>query len=200
MIASLAGTLAARNGDSLIVQTESGVGYEVAVSQGVLEQLPPVGGRLALHTELVVREDSWTLYGFASAAERTIFQRLLGASGFGPKLALALLSTLGPERTVRSIQTRDLVTLSSVAGVGKKKAERLALELADRFDDLPVPTAAPRSSGADDAVRALMALGYPPAAADDAVRAALAGGAPADPGTLIRRALQQLAAARGGRS
>jgi Holliday junction DNA helicase RuvA len=198
MIATITGTLAARNGDALIVQTDGGVGYEVAVPQGVLERLPPPGGRLSLWTELVVREDGWTLYGFEHPVEREIFQRLLGASGFGPKLALALLSALGAERTVRSIQTRDLPVLSSVSGIGKKKAERLALELADRFGDLSLQTA-PRPRGSDDAVRALLALGYTPAAADDAIRAALAAGASEDTGPLIRQALQQLAAARGGR-
>ncbi len=145
-----------------------------------------------------MREDSWTLYGFEQAVERDIFQRLLGASGFGPKLALALLSSLGAERTVRSIQARDLVTLSSVAGIGKKKAERLVLELADRFTAIALPSA-PRSRGTDDAVRALLALGYTPAAADDAVRAALNAGAPEETTILVRQALQQLAAVRGGR-
>ena len=105
-----------------------------------------------------------------------MFQRLLGASGFGPKLALALLSALGPERTVRSILERDLAALSSVGGIGKKKAERLVLELQDRFGDVVFEPPAPRTGGGDDAVRALVGLGYGPAAAEDAVRAALVSG------------------------
>jgi Holliday junction DNA helicase RuvA len=154
---------------------------------------------VSLHTELVVKEDSWSLYGFDRPGERLVFQRLLGASGFGPKLALALLSALGPERTVRSIRARDLAALSSVGGIGRKKAERLVLELQDRFDDVPLESRAAGPAGGDDAVRALVGLGYGPGAADDAVRAALAGGASAeDTSQLIRRALQQLAA-RGGR-
>ena len=131
----------------IVVQTDGGVGYEVTVPLGVAGRLPRPGGRVSLYTELVVKEDGWSLFGFDRAAERQIFQRLLGASGFGPKLALALLSALGPERTVRSIRARDLAALSSVGGIGRKKAERLVLELQDRFDDVALepPTApAPR--------------------------------------------------------
>ena len=119
-----------------MVQTDGGVGYEVTVPARRGRAAAAAGGRVSLHTELVVKEDGWALYGFDRAAERQIFQRLLGASGFGPKLALALLSALGPERTVRSIRARDLAALSSVAGIGRKKAERLVLELRDRFDDV----------------------------------------------------------------
>ena len=147
---------------------------------------------MSLFTELVVKEDGWSLYGFDPAVERQVFRRLLGASGFGPKLALALLSALGPERTVRSIQARDLTALSSVSGIGRKKAERLVLELQDRFGDLVVESKGARVAGTEEAVRALMGLGYGPAAADDAVRAALADGTSPDTSQLIRRALQQL--------
>ncbi len=103
MIASVTGVLAARDGDTIVVQTDGGVGYEVTVPAGVAGRLPAGGGRVSLHTELVVKEDGWALYGFDRAAERGIFQRLLGASGFGPSSRMALLSALGPERTVRSI-------------------------------------------------------------------------------------------------
>jgi Holliday junction DNA helicase RuvA len=183
----------------IVVQTDGGVGYAVAVSTGTADRLPERGGRLTLWTELVVKEDGWSLFGFDRAGERVVFQRLLTASGVGPKLALAVLSALGPERTVRSIQQKDLTTLSSVSGVGKKKAERLVLELQDRFTDVVVEPSGPRVPGSEEAVRALVGLGYAPAAADDAVRAALAGGATPDTTQLIRRALQQLAASRGGR-
>jgi len=120
-----------------------------------------------------------------------VFQRLLGASGFGPKLALALLSALGPDRTVRSIRERDIAALSTVSGIGKKKAERLVLELRDRFDDVPVVAERP-ATGSDQAVRALVSLGYAPAAAEDAVRGALAGGADGDTAAVVRRALSAL--------
>jgi Holliday junction DNA helicase RuvA len=187
VIATLTGVLAERDGETIVVQTDGGVGYEVTVPVGVAERLPRSGSRVTLYTELVVKEDGWSLYGFDQASDRRIFQRLLGASGFGPKLALALLSALGPERTVRSIRGRDLTALSSVAGIGRKKAERLVLELQDKFGDV-----------SDGAVRALVGLGYGPGAAEEAVRAALASGAAEETSQLIRRALQQLAA-RGGK-
>jgi Holliday junction DNA helicase RuvA len=197
MIAIVTGTLAARDGDSIVVQTESGVGYQVTVPAGVAGRLPPMGGRVTLHTELVVKEDGWALFGFDRAPERRIFQRLLDASGFGPKLALALLSALGAERTVRSIRGRDLAALSSVAGIGRKKAERLVLELRDRLDDVPLEPETARTAGTDDAVRALTGLGYAAGAAEDAVRAAIAAGSSEETPQLIRLALQRLAA-RGG--
>ena len=199
MIARVSGTLAERAGDTIVVETDGGVGYAVTVPAGVAERLPATGARVSLFTELVVKEDGWALFGFDRPAERMVFQRLLGASGFGPKLALALLSALGAERTVRSILSRDLTALSSVSGVGRKKAERLVLELQDKFGEIPLQAPATRAPGADEAVQALTGLGYGPGAADEAVRAALADGAPTDTSQLIRRALQRLAAARGGR-
>ena len=199
MIATVTGVLAGRTGDTIVVQTDGGVGYAITVPAGVAERLPAPGGRVSLYTELVVKEDGWALFGFDRAVERVVFQRLLGASGFGPKLALALLSALGPERTVRSILGRDLTALSSVGGIGRKKAERLVLELQDKFGDVALEPQAARSPGADEAVRALMGLGYGQGASDDAVRAALADGASQETPHLIRRALQRLATAGGGR-
>jgi holliday junction DNA helicase RuvA len=198
VIATLTGLIAERDGESLVVQTEGGVGYAVTVSAGVARRLPPRGNRVSLFTELVVKEDGWSLYGFDSSLERQVFRHLLTASGFGPKLALALLSALGPERTVRSIQGRDLSTLSSVSGIGRKKAERLVLELRDRFNDVVIETAGVRVEGTEEAVRALVGLGYGLASADEAVQAVIAEGAPAEPAQIIRRALQQLATVRGG--
>ena len=198
MIATLTGVVAERDGESLVIQTDGGVGYAVSVSIGVAQRLPPRGARVSLFTELVVKEDGWSLYGFDTSLERLVFRQLLSASGFGPKLAIALLSALGPERTVRSIQSRDLSALSSVSGIGRKKAERLVLELHDRFTDVALDVRVPRLEGSEDAVRALVGLGYGMAAADDAVRTALAEGAPPETPQLIRRALQQLAPSRGG--
>jgi holliday junction DNA helicase RuvA len=197
MIATLTGLIAEREGETLVVQTDGGVGYAVTVPVGVAARLPARGTRISLFTELVVKEDGWALFGFDSGMERQVFRHLLTASGFGPKLALALLSALGPERTVRSILARDLAALSSVGGIGRKKAERLVLELQDRFSDIVIERPSVRLPGSEEAVRALMGLGYGVAAADDAVRAALADGAPPDAPQLIRRALQQLATTRG---
>jgi Holliday junction DNA helicase RuvA len=157
-----------------------------------MERLPPVGSRVTLFTELVVREDSWSLYGFDRVAERTVFQRLLGASGFGPRLALALLSSLGADRVVRSVRGKDLAALATVPGIGRKKAERLVLELQDKFDDVPLSSATPAPLGpAEEAVKALTGLGYAPAQADAAVRAAVANGVTGT-AAVIRAALKVL--------
>jgi Holliday junction DNA helicase RuvA len=198
MIATLTGVLTERDGETLVIQTDGGVGYAVNVPLGVAQRLPSRGSRVSLFTELVVKEDGWALFGFDTSIERQVFRHLLTASGFGPKLALALLSALGPERTVRGIQTRDLAALSSVSGIGRKKAERLVLELQDRFSDVVIESGGGRLEGSEEAVRALMGLGYGVTAADDAVRAALAAGTPVETPQLIRRALQELATSRGG--
>ena len=196
MIATLTGVLAERAGDTLIVQTDGGVGYAVTVPLGVHERLPDVGGQVSLFTELVVREDGWALYGFDHASERRIFQRLLGASGFGPRLALAVLSTLGPERTVLSIQDRDIAALSTVNGIGKKKAERLVVELQDRFKDFRIDTTISRRQGSDAAVHALTALGYTALAAEGAVREVVSTIGAEDTAQIVRLALQQLTTPR----
>jgi len=192
MIAQIVGSLAARDGETLVVQTDGGVGYLVTVPLGALERLPQVGARVTLFTELVVREDGWFLYGFDRPADRLVFQRLLSASGFGPRLALALISSLGAERSVQAIRQNNLGTLSTVPGIGRKKAERLVLELRDKFDEIVVTLAAPTTSGpGEDAVQALVSLGYPASQADEAVRSLLAAGT-AETASLVRGALQRL--------
>lgn len=191
MIAMVSGSIGERTGDTILIETPGGVGYAVTVPLGVMERLPASGARVSLYTELVVREDGWSLYGFDHASERAVFQRLLSASGFGPKLALALLSTLGPARTVRSIQQRDIAALSTVSGIGRKKAEKLVVELGDRFKDVPVEiSSAPRPG--EDALQALVGLGYPAAVAEDAVRAIMGDGT-TETAKVIRLALQRLA-------
>ncbi|HJR35195.1 MAG TPA: Holliday junction branch migration protein RuvA [Gemmatimonadales bacterium] len=199
MITSVSGTLAEREGEAVVIHTDGGLGYEVTVPLGVFERLPARGARCALFTELVVREDAWTLYGFDTTGERTIFQRLLGATGLGPRLALAILSTLGPERTVRSIQGKDVAALSTVSGIGKKRAEKLIVELSDRFADVPLAPAVRAGRPADEAARALVTLGYGAAAADDAVRFVLTRDKTEDVAALVRQALQYLTTQRGGR-
>lgn len=196
MIATLTGILAERSGETIVVQTDGGVGYAVTVPLGVYERLPAMGERVSLVTELVVREDGWALYGFDRASDRLIFQRLLGASGFGPRLALAVLSALGPERTVLSIQGKDIAALSTVNGIGKKKAERLVLELQDKFKDIRVDTTIARQPGPDAAVQALTALGYSTAAAESAVREVEATTGAENTAQIVRLALQQLTTPR----
>lgn len=197
MIARLDGTLAAHGLDRIELRTGGGVTYEVMVPLSVVEALPKLGGELALHTAMVVREDAWTLYGFATADERKLFQRLMGTTGVGPALAMNLLSTLTGERLVRAVREGDLATLTQVPRVGKKLAERLVLELRDKLDGADVPTSGGKAVGSAgpsaDAVRALVALGYQATDAERAVRAAL-DGAPKGETTadLIRRALASL--------
>ena len=200
MIASVSGILVQKEGDTIVIETEGGVGYEITVPLGVFERLPASGSPVRLHTELVVREDGWLLFGFDEGTERRIFQRLLGASGFGPRLALALLSTLGPDRTVKSIKGKDIAALATVSGIGKKKAERLILELNDKFGDVEVEPAKAVPRPAEEAVKALGALGYATAMAEDAVRQVLGEGVEdGDTALLVRRALQWIAKPRGGR-
>lgn len=196
MIASVSGRLAAKGADRVVVETTGGVGYEVTVPLGVMERLPGVGATVTLATELVVREDGWSLYGFLEDTERRLFQRLITVTGVGPKIAVAFLSTLGAERGARAIQKKDVAALSSVSGVGRKLAERLALELGDKLGEL-VGGAAPAalSGPAESALAALERLGYGAPEAERALRQALAGdGAKADAETLVRRALHVLTA------
>jgi Holliday junction DNA helicase RuvA len=193
MIALLTGTLAFKEADRVVVQTASGVGYECFVPTRSLATLPAPGHPVELHTHLAVREDALTLFGFTSAEERRVFQRLITASGVGPKLALAMLSQLSAERIVRAIRERDLAALSSVSGVGKKTAERVVLELKDKTDDLRGETGARVTGPGDAATKALVKLGYTAAEADDAVRRALAAGAASGTAALVKAALTFLA-------
>ena len=197
MIAQVSGRLAAKQADRVVVQTTGGVGYEVVVPLGVMEQLPAVGQPVTLATELVVRDDGWALYGFRDATERRFFQRLTTVAGVGPRLAVALMSALGVARGARAVSERNIGLLSSVSGIGKKTAERLVLELADKLGEFADAggDGAPLTGGAAAAaLQALERLGYGAAEADRALRLALAasgtGGAEAD--TLVRRALQLL--------
>jgi holliday junction DNA helicase RuvA len=198
VIAHIAGTLLAKELDRVQVMTVGGVGYELLVPLSVYETLPKVGETVQLHTHLVVKEDGWLLFGFSSTFERQVFQRVLDAKGVGPALALGLLSTLSAERLVRAIREKDIVTLQSVPRVGRKKAEQLVLDLADKLDDVraTAPAGVGRVGGdaaAEDATRALVSLGYSTVDADRAVRAALDdGGKGMNAPELIRRALTKV--------
>ncbi len=202
MIAQVSGRVAAKQADRVLIQTAGGLGYEIVVPLAVMERLPPVGEAVSLATELVVREDGWSLYGFQDDAARRFFQRLIGVSGVGPKIAIALMSALGVERGVRAVQERNIALLASVSGIGKKTAERLALELADKLGELEEPAGPAVAGGgtggtggtAEAALRALERLGYTTSEADRALRQALAadGGGTGDAETLVRRALQLL--------
>ena len=183
MISQIAGTLVTKELDRVEVMTTGGVGYELVIPLGVYETLPKEGERVVLATHLIVKEDGWQLYGFRNAYERRVFQRVLGAKGVGPALAIGLLSTLTAERLVRAIVDKDVATLQSVPRVGRKKAEQLILDLADKMQEVGAgPSIAgvggrPGGGSADDAIRALVSLGYTAADAEKAVRAAIDGGA-----------------------
>jgi Holliday junction DNA helicase RuvA len=196
VIAQIAGRLVAKDLERVEVMTNGGVGYELSIPLGVYETLPRTGEDVTLHTHLVVREDGWLLFGFASLTERRVFQKLLTANGVGPALALGLLSHLSADRLVRALREKDIVTLQSVPRVGRKKAERLVLDLADKLDDLPAEAPGgvrPEAAGADDAIRALVSLGYTTFDAEKAVRGALDTGGRGMPAPeLIRNALARL--------
>jgi Holliday junction DNA helicase RuvA len=197
MISQITGSLVAKELDRVEVMTAGGVGYELSIPLSVYEGLPRPGEPVTLHTELVVKDDGWQLFGFSTTRERIVFQRVLGAKGVGPALALGLLSTLTADRLVRAIREKDVPTLQSVPRVGRKKAEQLILDLADKLDDLQVSGAAaarPDGAGVEDAVRALVSLGYSTADAERAVRAAVdsGGGAMRSAPELIRGALTKL--------
>lgn len=198
MIVHLDGTLVAKDIERVEVMTAGGVGYELQIPLGVFETLPRQGEQVSLHTWLVVKEDSWQLFGFSSLYERRLFQKLLTANGVGPSLALGMLSALSAERLVRAIQEKDIPTLQGVPRVGRKKAERLILDLADKLDTIGGDGeggVGRRGSGAsEDALRALVSLGYSSGEAEKGVRAALdAGGGGLSAAELIRSALAQLA-------
>jgi holliday junction DNA helicase RuvA len=202
VIAQVSGRIAAKHADRVVVHTAGGVGYEIVVPLGVMETLPAVGEPVSLATELVVREDGWALYGFRADGERHFFQRLIGVTGVGPKIAIALMSALGLERGVRAVTERNIGLLSSVSGIGKKTAERLVLELADKlgeFQDAVVVAPSPSDDMAA-ARKALERLGYGTVEAERVLRQVLAsdgggtggGAGNGDTATLVRRALQLL--------
>jgi Holliday junction DNA helicase RuvA len=197
MIARVSGTLLSADLDRVEVMTAGGVAYELHIPLSVAEGLPRPGGAIELHTALVVRDDGWTLYGFATSSDRALFQRLLGTTGVGPALAMNLLSTLTAARLVRAIQDKDLAALTRVPRVGKKLAERLVLELRDKLAvDGAIAAgeraAVPAGPGAN-AVRALAALGYAASDAQKAVLAVLESEGKLDTAELIRRALARIA-------
>ncbi|EZH78209.1 MAG: Holliday junction branch migration protein RuvA [Pseudomonas sp.] len=198
MIGRLRGTLAEKQPPHLLLDV-NGVGYELEVPMTTLYRLPAVGEPLSLHTHQVVREDAHLLYGFFEKRERELFRELIRLNGVGPKLALALMSGLEVDELVRCVQAQDTAALVKVPGVGKKTAERLLVELKDRFKAWEsIPSIAPLvvepqlaqavSSAENDAVSALISLGYKPQEASRAVAAVKEDGMSSE--DLIRRALR----------
>lgn len=195
MISRLKGSVLARRVDQIEVETASGVVYEVYVPLSVLRRIPEhLISEFEIYTLQVVRDDSIRLYGFLESKERELFKRLLGASGVGPKVALSMLSTYSCHRLIQALVEKDVVALTQVGGVGKKTAERIALELADKVEDLADGsdlTSDSLESSSHEAVAALVALGYSFVDADIAVRSALDTDNISNTDELIRLALSR---------
>ena len=203
MIASLRGIVQLKYTDRIIIDVH-GVGYEVSMPESALFSVPDEGHEVFLYIHSHIREDAFLLFGFFDGQEKQTFQLLLSVSGVGPKLALAILSGVSPADLARAVSSDDIGHLTQISGVGKKTAERLCLELKDKVDFIPAsesvqagkdrPGTTAENSLLDDAVSALMNLGYPATNAQEAVAGifALREG-DVDLEDLIRLALRSLA-------
>ena len=195
MIARLSGSLAETGADTAVIDV-GGVGYQVLCSARTLDALGPVGGEVLVLTELQVREDAWTLFGFGSAGERDAFRALTSIQGVGGRLALAILSALSPDELDRAVSQDDKAMIGRANGVGPKLAARIANELQGKLGPagLGPGAPAPRAGAAADAMSALGNLGFKPAEASAAVNAAQDElGANADLDALVRLALRKAA-------
>lgn len=191
MIARITGVLVERGLEEVIVDVH-GMGYEIAVTPRTLAQLPGVGEEVVLHTHLHVREDQMSLFGFDTMADKDLFSVLLGVSGVGPKVAMAILATLTHEQLRVAVASDDVAALTAVPGIGKRSAQKLLLELKPKLD---VADARIEASGPMAEVReALATLGYAP----EEIRGTLAG-MDGDLGVeeMLRLALRELGKARG---
>jgi Holliday junction DNA helicase RuvA len=171
LIASVAGDVALRRADHVVLETAGGVGYRLSVSAETLRQVPPVGGTVSLLAHLVVRDDAMVLYGFATEEERELFELLLTVQGVGPKMALAVLGGGGPREVIRTIAGGDARKLQGAPGVGKRIAERIVAELREKVGvDVPDDGGSivvVRSDGPHELARAgLLELGYESGEAD----------------------------------
>lgn len=199
MITSIQGTLTAATPLHAIIEL-NGFGYEVNIPVTTAERLPQPGATVKLHTLVIYREDSQTLYGFATPADRDFFRMMIeNVTGVGPKMALTIMSRLSLPSLESAIRMGDIATLAKCPGIGKKTAERLVVELKSKVGGSDFTTAPITASGTDapvgasvhrDAVSALIALGYKAADADQAVRrSALALGPQASTEALIKKSL-----------
>ena len=196
MIGWLSGVLRAKHPPSLLLEVQ-GVGYEVEAPMTTFYELPVTGERVTLFTHQVVREDAHLLFGFTRQRDRDLFRLLIRVSGVGPKLALAVLSTMDAVAFARCVHGQDAASLTRVPGVGKKTAERLLIEMRDRLDQAApafeplVVSSGPAADPADpraEAVSALVALGFKPQEASQRVRSVARDGMACE--DIIRTALQ----------
>ena len=202
MIAHLSGTLLAKHATSVIVDV-GGVGYLVHATPSALRRADG-GGELTVETYTHVREDALQLFGFRTERERELFTLLISVSGIGPKSAVAMLSGMSADEIVMAIRTNNYARLTSIPGVGRKTAERLVIELRDRVAALSSPalgeeiaagaasTAQSEDALREDALAALIQLGFPRPAAEKAVTHATSEGGELSVETLLRRSLRQL--------
>lgn len=195
MIAELRGVLVDRGRDTLVIDV-GGVGYEVFVTQGLLETLS-LEDKVHLHTRLIVREDAWTLFGFRTREERACFDLLQSVRGVGPKVALAVVSRMRPEEFYRAVIAQDERGLTGVQGVGKKTAARIILELRDKIGLGASKETAPKSrvitNVREEALEALLALGYTWQEASAALANIGLENAGGDLESVLREALRRLA-------
>ncbi len=193
MIGQLRGILAVKKPPYLIVDVH-GIGYELQASMTTIYALPMIGKEVFLFTHFVVREDAQLLYAFADESERIVFRQLIKVSGVGPKLALTILSGMNVASFVHCIESRDINRLITLPGVGKKTAERLVIEMADKlnkdFSSTRLNFSEVVLDSTHDAESALVSLGYKPQEAQSVIRKIYV--ADADSETLIRLALQSM--------
>jgi Holliday junction DNA helicase RuvA len=196
MIGFLRGIVLEKAPERLLVDVH-GVGYELRVPLSTFYQVGEAGAEVALRVHTHVREDALQLFGFLTVLEQQVFEHLIGISGIGPKLAIAVLSGIEPADLVGAVQRGDVSRLTRVPGVGKKTAERIVLELKDRLDRVDMPAASQPAAGApsrvrDDLLSALVNLGYHRAAADKALDAVLGAASDASFEQALRAALREL--------
>lgn len=196
MIGRLRGIILEKQAPDLVLDVQ-GIGYEVAAPMSTFCNLPAINEEVILFTHLIVREDAQLLYGFATTRERLLFRSLLKVNGVGAKLALTILSGSDVDDFSRSVQEGDADSLVRLPGVGKKTAERLIIEMRDRLKNIsgamslkPVVSEAASLAGAkDEAIEALISLGYKPVEADKMIRVVATDGLTTE--ELIRLALQR---------
>lgn len=195
MIGRLRGTLAARQPGEVLVDC-GGVGYEASVSLQTFAALPALGAPVQLEVVTVLRENALELFAFRDTAEKEAFQLLRGVSGIGPRMALAVLSGIAVDELAAAVAAGNATRLTAIPGIGRKTAERMLIDLRGKLD-APPPAATPAARVEEDAVSALVGLGYKRVEAEKAVRAAAASGE-ANLEDVLRRALAGLVKAVAG--
>ncbi len=194
MIGRLRGRAVELDGPVAVIDV-GGVGYEVEVTTGAAAMLATATAEVVLHTHMAARDDVQALYGFASAAERDLFRSLIRVSGIGPKLALALLSSVAPDVFASAIASGDVAAISRVPGIGKKTASRLVIELRDRVGELVTGTVTGTHIETREAVLALVGLGYRENAATRVVGEVVEALGAVSVEDLVKESLKRMAAA-----